>query len=64
MWYAAMQGNSSVVSYLLKKGAKLDVRDTKGISPLHKAIANGHEETVKVLVESGINCEQQDELGI
>ncbi|XP_043940795.1 CARD- and ANK-domain containing inflammasome adapter protein-like [Protopterus annectens] len=50
---AAAGGHIHIVKYLIKQGAKLEVRDSKGRSPLHRAAENGHEEVVSVLLQAG-----------
>lgn len=37
--YAAMNGKINILSFLTSKGAKLDVRDNKGETPLMAAAA-------------------------
>ena len=48
----------SVILYLVKKGADVNVRDKYGLSPLHYAAMRGNEEATKELLScSGIDLE-------
>ncbi|XP_013398441.1 myotrophin-like [Lingula anatina] len=51
--FASDYGQLSVIEYLISKGAKVDVNDKHGISPLLAAIWEGHTECVKLLIEKG-----------
>lgn len=51
--YAADFGQVEVLSYLIKKGAKVDVEDKHGITPLLAAIWEGHTKCVQMLLEKG-----------
>ena len=52
--YASIFGDTSIVKFLLEKGAEINERthDTKS-TPLHYAAANGMTEAVKVLIKLG-----------
>nr|XP_012605605.1 ankyrin repeat domain-containing protein 53 isoform X1 [Microcebus murinus] len=52
------------ISYLLKKGAALNVQTCKGSTPLHLAARHGLLGCVKVLVQSGANVHAQDAMGL
>lgn len=59
--HAAEQGNVSVASELLDQGIHVDSTDEEGISALHTACANGHDNMVCLLLSRGasfdaINC--------
>ncbi|XP_058986072.1 myotrophin isoform X2 [Musca domestica] len=51
--YAADYGQHEVLEYLISMGAKLDVKDKHGITPLLAAIWEGHTQCVKLLLERG-----------
>jgi ankyrin repeat protein len=53
----ARRGRASVVEFLLNKGADIDSKDKKGITPLICAVIEGHVDTVKLLLERGANLE-------
>lgn len=36
---------------LLRRGAKIDAKNDKGITPLHLAVSDGHEEVVDLLLK-------------
>ncbi|KAF5859814.1 hypothetical protein ETB97_002423 [Aspergillus alliaceus] len=46
---AASEGNADVVAYLLERGAKPDVHDLNGQTPLMLAQTNSHREVVEIL---------------
>uniref|UniRef100_A0A8C0EPG6 Uncharacterized protein n=1 Tax=Bubo bubo TaxID=30461 RepID=A0A8C0EPG6_BUBBB len=41
------------MEYLISKGAKTDVKDRKGRTPLHRAAEKGHGDAVKMLLQHG-----------
>uniref|UniRef100_A0A8B9CYI1 Uncharacterized protein n=1 Tax=Anser brachyrhynchus TaxID=132585 RepID=A0A8B9CYI1_9AVES len=47
---AATNGHLAIMEYLISKGAKPDVKDKKGRTPLHRAAEKGHGDAVKVLL--------------
>lgn len=47
---AAIAGQGEVVSYLLQRGADIDLRNDSGLSALHAAAYAGHVDIVKLLV--------------
>lgn len=53
---AAATNSYSIVSMLLKAGAKVDTTDVKSETPLHKACLNGNLKLVAILVEEGSPC--------
>ena len=54
---AASCGNESIVYFLLQNGAKIDAQDNRGWTGLHYATFQGHQNVVKLLLESGANKE-------
>ncbi|XP_070602110.1 CARD- and ANK-domain containing inflammasome adapter protein-like [Erythrolamprus reginae] len=50
---AALKDDSVLVQVLLKNGALVDARDDRGQTALSYAVSQGHEKTVKVLLEGG-----------
>jgi hypothetical protein len=48
---AAMAGLSEVVELILSSGADVDIKNTKGQTPLYCAAKSGHEGVVEVLVD-------------
>ena len=52
---AAAEGHLKVVQYLLARGAGLDVSESTR-NPLFSAIYGGHEDIVRLLLESGIDA--------
>lgn len=56
LWSAAVDGDlERVQRFLLDKKVDPDVLDKSGLSPLHYACRNGHENIVKVLLQHGAN---------
>jgi ankyrin repeat protein len=58
--YATREGCSDCVSYLIERGAKMDMGDPEGVTPLITAIANFHFDTAKILIEAGANPDKWD----
>lgn len=56
---ATLGGHEQVVSLLIKRGAKLELRQF-GVTPLHLAIDKGHMKVVRVLLEAGANVASLD----
>lgn len=57
--------NLPCIVYLLEKGANPNILDNDGYSPLHKAVLRQYDasETIKMLVQFGINIDQTDYRG-
>eukprot|EP01137_Pigoraptor_chileana_P018078 Opistho-2@77028 len=51
--YASDYGQAEVIDYLVSKGAKVNVTDKHGITPLLAAIWEGHTSAVKTLLSKG-----------
>ncbi len=56
--YATREGCLSCVQSLVEGGAKLNVPDPEGVTPLIVAITNAHFDTAKYLIEKGRDGEQ------
>ncbi|GLJ05731.1 hypothetical protein SUGI_0024130 [Cryptomeria japonica] len=50
-----------MVKIILDAGVHVDVRDAHNTTPLHVALARGSKACVGLLLESGANCNSQDE---
>ncbi|XP_062412617.1 CARD- and ANK-domain containing inflammasome adapter protein [Sardina pilchardus] len=50
---AAAQGDSEVADVLLRVGAEVDSKDSRGKTPLFHAVSRGNERTVAVLLQAG-----------
>ena len=61
MW-AAFNGHTSVVAYLLEKDAELDAKDTNGRTALMYASSGPFAETVEYLLEKGADANVQGTL--
>ena len=60
MLRAAKDGNMSMVSLLIAKGAPVDIKDQQGDTPLLLAAGKGHEIVVKCLLEKGAKVNSRD----
>lgn len=47
--HAAKRGNVEMVNFLLVNGARQDIKDSKGRTPMQYAQANGHDNVVAIL---------------
>jgi len=54
--WAAFDGDSETVAFLLDAGANINVSDNDGYTPLHKAVWKGKFECVKLLLERGADA--------
>ncbi|CAF1216704.1 unnamed protein product, partial [Didymodactylos carnosus] len=55
LFMATLKERSDVVKYLISKGAKVDVKNRYGVSPLLLCAEGGNKELVQVLVQAGAN---------
>ena len=51
--YAAANGDASWVKELLSKGARVNTRNKKGLTPLLFAVQGGHTDVCKLLLKTG-----------
>lgn len=60
IFWAANKGNTEVMNFLIKKGAKVNVMDSHGFSPLNFAAANGQANTkvYDILLSNGANLKK------
>ena len=58
--YATREGCIDCVSYLVERGAKINMSDPEGVTPLITAIANFHFDVAKILIEAGANPDKWD----
>lgn len=50
---AAEHGHLSIIELLIRKGATLDLQDSKGHTALHRAASRGHTNIVSALIQAG-----------
>ena len=55
LFFACLNGNETVVKYLVEQGANINIEDRSGETPLCIAFSSGNEAVVKYLVEHGAN---------
>ena len=60
---AALTGQAQTVSFLISKGANVNVKHKDGGSPLHGAAFLGHAVTVEILLDNGANPNAQNNKG-
>lgn len=60
LYAAARNGHTSVVAYLLERGADINAKGVFGATGLHWAAINGHEGTVEFLIKRGANLTSRD----
>jgi ankyrin repeat protein len=56
-------GQEECAKYLIMRGAKLDVRDLMGITPLMHAVSNANFDCIKLLVDNGAHIADKDQFG-
>jgi hemoglobin len=61
---AARRGNTAVAGALLDAGAEIEARDTKGETPLRRAVNCRHQPVVRLLMERGANPHAPDRRGV
>ncbi|XP_071141832.1 uncharacterized protein [Mytilus edulis] len=66
LYFACFNGNVKLVNLLLFGEFKVDItnRDTFGHTALHTASQKGHTETVKILIEFGMNINQKNKKSV
>jgi len=60
---AAADGNIAQVKSLLSKGAEINARDERGLTPLHHAASRGHNDIVDLLISKGADTNSKDKWG-
>lgn len=60
---AARKGNSDLVAYLLRNGAKVNPDDDDFKTPLHEAVRSGNAEVVRLLLNRGADTQARDASG-
>lgn len=63
MHFAAFNGDDSIVSFLLSKGADVNVENLDGNTPLVMAVKGRHLDTIRILVDSGADINKMNAMG-
>lgn len=61
--YAAALGLDNIVSYLLEQGADVNIQDSTGQTPLHKAVTQNNIVVLYALLNAGANVDIEDNQG-
>ncbi len=59
--YAAREGDTEIISYLVDKGAKLELQTAQAKTPLHLAAMNDREAAAAMLLNKGAALEARDD---
>ena len=60
---AASTGDVKTVKELLQEGTNLDVKDSRGQTPLHLSLQEHHLDVARELIQKGANINIQDNEG-
>ena len=61
---AVESGNTSVVEFLLSKGANTELSNKSGMLPMHLAVARAHKDIVRLLLQAGSDINARDVSGL
>ncbi|KAF6793813.1 ankyrin repeat protein [Colletotrichum musicola] len=64
LWIASAWCHQSLVNYLLQNDADVDWSDVNGVSPLDVAIAQGHRNVARSLLQKGASTGGEGEMGM
>lgn len=59
---AARQGNFAIAEILVKSGAKVDIADNEGWTPLMRAASNANAQIVKLLIDAGADATKKNSI--
>ena len=57
LFWAATRGNKDTVQFLIRRGARINVKDRSGLTALHIAVTSDHKDVVDLLLGSGARIE-------
>lgn len=60
---AASNGQRRCAEILLRRGAKVSVRNLKEATPLHMAVSGGHWDVTETMLKAGSGLEEPDNMG-
>ncbi|KAJ9603384.1 hypothetical protein H2200_012162 [Cladophialophora chaetospira] len=61
LWWAAQNGQATMIKVLLDEGSALEAKDKSGKTPLSRAAESGHDEAIKLLIERGATVDSEDD---
>jgi ankyrin repeat protein len=61
--YAAREGYTGFIDFLIAKGADCNIKNSSGAAPLHEAARNGKIEAMEKLIAAGADVNMQDAKG-
>ncbi|GHV86180.1 hypothetical protein AGMMS50230_17880 [Spirochaetia bacterium] len=61
--YAAREGYTGYISFILNKKADVNIKNNSGAAPLHEASRFGRLEVMRILIENGADTNAQDAKG-
>lgn len=61
--YAAREGHTGIIQYLINKKADLNIKNASGMTALHEAVQSGNLEVMAQLIKAGIDINAQDAKG-
>ncbi len=59
LWWACQEGHFEIVKLLVSRGAKVNVQDEDGFTPLQQAVGDNHPDLVSFLIESGAELDSR-----
>lgn len=58
LFYAIRSGNEDAVSLLIRRGANVEIRTQRGLTPLAVAAEHNHEKIAQILIDNGAKTDQ------
>ncbi|CAG9310654.1 unnamed protein product [Blepharisma stoltei] len=58
--FAAQNGNSEALTYFLKLGANISIKNKEGSGPIHIAAGHNHKDFIQKLIERSVHIDERD----